>query len=1177
MAEALGAAASVLTIIDSVGRVTKLVLSCKNATNESRRLVQELSHVRGLLTTLEETTLIHQDNNDEWSSAILDFGADDGVLHQFKQLLDLLELGIGAPSQKKGFKRLKSVLQWPYKENETFKLINAVERYKTLFGLALGDNHIRLSRVIKENMEMLKVELETVRDSVQQHSERLDTLNQTAGAIGEAMQSSTRRLDALHSVSREVRDELQQNSQRLLRLDIEREDSEFTHIFHWLSSWNFRERQRDIMSVRVKDTGDWFLRSKEYTDWLAAKPSTLLCRGPPGVGKSVLASLAIDHLGKSLTTDCRVIGYFCDYTDLSKNRYQDLLGSLLQQLIQRQCSTWQSIKATHAEYRQEGRASVEALLSLLREEVKSYQRVHVVLDAFDEWSTDPKVLSSLLSDLRSIGPRLGVLVTARPLAYIDELFERDATVDIIPPRTDFETYVHSRIANHPRFHALKDDFKLQSMTQDIVVKKCEGLFLLARLQMDELLQRRQKTSYIETLQQLPKTPDALYDTTMARIDDQPTEDADLAKQVLGWVYHAREHLLIDQLQYALAIHVGNTNIDEADCLDWEVLASICSGLVLLSKESRLVRFVHPTIRTYFDNKKGSFVHSFEPRLASACLRFFLSDTFRSPAAQEELLASTLTLAAPAILVTGYTRIEGKYHDRMRLFRRYAARHTVQHYLSSGSKGQHIELMKSLFRDAHALQLFWRARMLHNPKGQWWYIDSISDREKISLAAYMGLGCVVQWLLGFGLSPNPSDPTSQTPLFSAVSQGNISMVKILLHTGADPNVPSVDSTQCISTLSDLTDFRLTPTECAVRHGNIEMAGLLQKYGAKIDNFSSTLYLAVLSKSPEAVKFVLDNSPGKCSETFQDSYSLADLASTSTPESLSCIRFLISELGVNCNIVGGRHCTALMAAAASPGCKSLEVLETLLDAGADLHVSGGLHGTALLAAASPHSYRAVEKLILLFAKGADPNLTGPNGSLIELLREHPDEDVRYLSFGYDEPTRPDNTSKELVRVATSGTLERMIQLIEDGANVNAEIELNGFPTSALFAAMNSESPDKLLKVQCLLTYGADPNSATKGYTNILQRYLDNGRPNTKVLECLIAGSVNVNAMSGSKEKGTALEIAIRRFNQAELAESEMTGKWKKVILLLYELTAPMDDQIFERLFQYPWLLEALTTGS
>lgn len=54
MAEALGAIASVLTIVETIACVTKAVRSCKNAPKESQRLVYELSYLRGILDTLKE-------------------------------------------------------------------------------------------------------------------------------------------------------------------------------------------------------------------------------------------------------------------------------------------------------------------------------------------------------------------------------------------------------------------------------------------------------------------------------------------------------------------------------------------------------------------------------------------------------------------------------------------------------------------------------------------------------------------------------------------------------------------------------------------------------------------------------------------------------------------------------------------------------------------------------------------------------------------------------------------------------------------------------------------------------------------------------------------------------------------------------------------------------------------
>jgi ABC-type molybdenum transport system ATPase subunit/photorepair protein PhrA len=104
----------------------------------------------------------------------------------------------------------------------------------------------------------------------------------------------------------------------------------FQHVFRWLSPWNFWTRQQDILSQRVSDTGKWLLENEIFIQWKSHPSGTLLCYGPPGVGKSVLASVMVDYLQSHSPSKSRVLAAYCDRSDASKHKHQDLLGSLLE-------------------------------------------------------------------------------------------------------------------------------------------------------------------------------------------------------------------------------------------------------------------------------------------------------------------------------------------------------------------------------------------------------------------------------------------------------------------------------------------------------------------------------------------------------------------------------------------------------------------------------------------------------------------------------------------------------------------------------------------------------------------------------------------------------------------------------------------------------------------------------
>jgi len=194
--ETLGGAASVLTVIEAIATVTKLVLACKSATKESRRLVRELSYIRGLLATLEETVKDHETSNDTRASTLLLLNDNNGLLHQFEELLDLLQSRIYQPSDESGLKRLKSALQWPFKEHEALKLIAAVERYKSLIELALENNHIHLSKAIREDVANLSGLMEDCLQQLAKGNQELGEMHNELTITKENWHQAGQRIEA---------------------------------------------------------------------------------------------------------------------------------------------------------------------------------------------------------------------------------------------------------------------------------------------------------------------------------------------------------------------------------------------------------------------------------------------------------------------------------------------------------------------------------------------------------------------------------------------------------------------------------------------------------------------------------------------------------------------------------------------------------------------------------------------------------------------------------------------------------------------------------------------------------------------------------------------------------------------------------------------------------------------
>lgn len=176
MAESLGAVASVLTLIEAVSRVVRILQSCKYFSVEMKRLVEELSHLRGLLETLQDTINDATLDAEHWGPTIEALGTRRGPINCVQDILDILERDIVAKSKARGLTKIRHTLKWPYEESETLRLIQVIERYKGLFGLALHNDHVALTRSVREDIKGLKSDLGDLRQSVRTGNDFLETL-----------------------------------------------------------------------------------------------------------------------------------------------------------------------------------------------------------------------------------------------------------------------------------------------------------------------------------------------------------------------------------------------------------------------------------------------------------------------------------------------------------------------------------------------------------------------------------------------------------------------------------------------------------------------------------------------------------------------------------------------------------------------------------------------------------------------------------------------------------------------------------------------------------------------------------------------------------------------------------------------------------------------------------------
>ena len=115
--------------------------------------------------------------------------------------------------------------------------------------------------------------------------------------------------------------------------------------------------------------------------------------------------------------------------------------------------------------------------------------------------------------------------------------------------------------------------------------------------MDSLVAKFSAREVRAALENLPEGMDGTYDEAMERVERQDDGRKQLARRVLSWIIYAVRPLSVKELQHALAVMPDTTKLDPEDIIDYEILTSICAGLVVIDEERNVVGLVRkqPTI------------------------------------------------------------------------------------------------------------------------------------------------------------------------------------------------------------------------------------------------------------------------------------------------------------------------------------------------------------------------------------------------------------------------------------------------------------------------------------------------------------------------------------------------------------------------------------------------------
>jgi hypothetical protein len=132
--DVVGAVASIATLIELATTVIGYIKSTKEAGEQCKKLLRETSGTLNFLILLK-----NQAEEKEWANTLIIITRPNGPVEQFRIALERLASKL---SPTGGVKSVGKVLTWYFQKEEINEILSTIERQKSLFILALQNDHM---------------------------------------------------------------------------------------------------------------------------------------------------------------------------------------------------------------------------------------------------------------------------------------------------------------------------------------------------------------------------------------------------------------------------------------------------------------------------------------------------------------------------------------------------------------------------------------------------------------------------------------------------------------------------------------------------------------------------------------------------------------------------------------------------------------------------------------------------------------------------------------------------------------------------------------------------------------------------------------------------------------------------------------------------------------------------
>ncbi|KAH6910052.1 hypothetical protein BKA70DRAFT_1424554 [Coprinopsis sp. MPI-PUGE-AT-0042] len=363
---------------------------------------------------------------------------------------------------------------------------------------------------------------------------------------------------------------------------------------------NYRKVQQDTLSKATPKTGEWMLKHEKIAVWQDPTSGLdMMCgSGIPGAGKTVLSSIMINHAeerARELGSPVCIGFIYLRYSDNAGLTVRHCLEVLVKQSLQQHPNLLRLAEEVYAPHvRLEGEPPEGELLRLLQGFTRAVTSTTYFLDALDE--APPAIQIDLVGKLASTGAKL--FIASRPFKALEERFPNAHHFSIAAQDSDLELHINSQLDRGQELWKVLEQGGASFRTDLVasIKEKCGGMFLHASLQLAALQHCASVRNVRETLATFPPKIEDVYRQTWTRIVGQASSNGLFVQNCLIWVLNAPKSMTVEELQHAAAVCLETHKFDPERIVHIDTIVLLCRGLLVVDKETELVRLVHYTAK-----------------------------------------------------------------------------------------------------------------------------------------------------------------------------------------------------------------------------------------------------------------------------------------------------------------------------------------------------------------------------------------------------------------------------------------------------------------------------------------------------------------------------------------------------------------------------------------------------